>query len=379
MNNETSLFKTFVIIASIVVIVLSLVIAAAIGLSEKFDPKNGDSESPFESESHAFPESESKESTTEETNPGSGDTGKSESSSALTRPSLSSEPSRGTATAETPTTETPTTETPTTEAPTTEAPTTEAPTTEAPTTDAPTTNTPVTTDPVTTEPYITNTVSTQPKDPIVVPDGKKLIALSFDDGPNKTYTPQVLDVLKKYNIHATFFVQGYLCKSDAAKAILQRMVAEGHDIGSHTYDHPNLKNLTAAQIAYQERTTSDLIYAACGVYPTMLRPPYGGYNASVQKNTMYPLIRWSVDTYDWQDKSVSKALGYVKSKAYDGGIILMHDRLTISAAATEAIIVWLQENGYMIVSVSELMEAKGIEMKPGGVYFSSTYIKESPQ
>ncbi len=305
-------------------------------------------------------------------------------------------PTTETPTTEIPTTETPTTEAPTTEAPTTEAPTTEAPTTEAPTTEAPTTETPTTEAPTTeaptteapttdapTEPPVTET---QAPDGLVVPavnanviripEGKKVIALSFDDGPNKKYTPAVLDVLKKYNIHATFFVIGEYLEYKWAPDIVRRVVAEGHELASHTYDHSNLNKLSAASIAWEEKKAADNIYNICGVYPALMRAPGGSSNKTVQGIVRYPLIHWSVDTLDWSHRDADKVLQYVKSQAYDGGIILMHDRLTISAEATEKVIQWLLENDYIILSVGEMFTAKGITLEPGNIYHSTSYIRK---
>ncbi len=206
----------------------------------------------------------------------------------------------------------------------------------------------------------------------------KLIAFTFDDGPNAKNTPLVLDVLKKYNVHATFFVLGTNCKIKDAPDLLKRAIAEGHDVASHTYDHAQLKELTVAQLREQEEKAADAIYKACGVYPTMMRAPGGGYNDDVQKNINYPLIRWSVDTRDWSHRDPKQVLEAVKENATDGGIILMHDRLDMCAEATELCIKWLTENGYKIVSVSELMAAKGITLEKGNVYFSSNRIDVKP-
>lgn len=228
-----------------------------------------------------------------------------------------------------------------------------------------TTDTPNTTVPETTQPETPEETS-PPIDP-----NQKLIAFSFDDGPHATYTLELLEVLEKYNAHATFFVVGSHCTRSGAAEAMQKTVAAGHEIASHTYSHTNLTTLTAAQIREEEQKTADIIYKNCGVYPTLMRAPGGAFNDSVLSAVSYPLIRWSVDTLDWSHKDPQQTLQILKDTATDGGIVLMHDRVSNTAETVELCFEWLYANGYKVVSVSELMEAKGVTMEAGKVYYSS--------
>ncbi len=232
-----------------------------------------------------------------------------------------------------------------------------------------------TTDAVTTEPEQTTTeaMTTEPQKP------KKLIAITLDDGPNKNYSADVLDVLKKYNVKATYFLIGQNIGDTGWSAdLVKRISDEGHEIGSHMYSHTSLKKLTPDEIHNEEKLTAEAIFNACGKYPEIMRSPGGAYNDDVQKAVSYPMIRWTVDTLDWDHRNSQKVLESVMENAYDGGIILMHDRLSISAEATELVIKWLLENDYEIVTVSEMMERKGITLEAGNVYYSTKRVDEKP-
>lgn len=239
---------------------------------------------------------------------------------------------------------------------------------------ADTTNTPSET---TTPPAVTTPAETTAKSPAVTepPSGKKLVALTYDDGPHVTYTVTVLDVLKKYNVKATFFILGTNTRKEDAKAALIRTAAEGHEIANHTYSHPTVLNLTVDELKDDIQKSSDAIYNVCGVRPTLLRTPGGKWSNEILENIKYPIIHWTVDTRDWEHNDPEKCLEYLKKQVYDGAIILMHDRKSNSAKSSEVMIEWLLENGYEIVTVSELMERKGVELSAGKVYFSSSNVR----
>ena len=110
--------------------------------------------------------------------------------------------------------------------------------------------------------------------------GKKLIAITFDDGPHATYTPKVLDMLKEKGVHVTFFVLGENLQSSGQRAILKRAFDEGHEIGSHSYNHPDFKKLSSDEITEQLQKTDSAIEAVIGKTPILFRPPYGSYNQS---------------------------------------------------------------------------------------------------
>ena len=131
---------------------------------------------------------------------------------------------------------------------------------------------------------------------------QKYIALTFDDGPQATHTPRLLEMLKKRNIKATFYVIG---KSAASHPhIVRRIVGDGHEIGNHTWTHPNLQKLSDAKVRWELDKSRDAIIAACGVKPRTMRPPYGSLSTRQRKwihaEYGYPSVFWDVDPLDWK-------------------------------------------------------------------------------
>ena len=213
---------------------------------------------------------------------------------------------------------------------------------------------------------------------------KKAVALTFDDGPKSIEedkgikgTNGLLDTLKKYGAHATFFVQGYRCEIN--KEILKREIEEGHEIGNHSWDHPQLSKLSMDEVNKQLDRTSKLVKELTDGYEIKLvRPPYGAVSQAMRKHLKHPMIIWSVDTLDWKDISKYSAkekeqqiLKAVKKEVSDGAIILMHDIHETSCEAAKLVVPWLIDHGYDVLTVSELMERKGINMKNGKVYASA--------
>ena len=201
----------------------------------------------------------------------------------------------------------------------------------------------------------------------------KRIALTFDDGPRADTTPQALDILKKYGAKATFFVVGNAITGN--EAILQRMLAEGHEIGNHSYDHPNLTILSAAEVSSQIQLTQDAVFAATGQRPTVVRPPYGAINQSVMSVINMPAINWSVDTLDWKTHNTAAILSEVKAQTGNGGIILMHDIHQTTIDALPTVLDYLKKEGYEFVTVSELI---GDNPNPHMVYYSRDYVAPAP-
>ncbi len=211
---------------------------------------------------------------------------------------------------------------------------------------------------------------------------KKRVALTFDDGPNYINTPKVLDALAQYGWSATFFVVGNRIDGQTS-ATLQRMVAEGHEIGIHGYSHTqNAEHYydTCTDSVYQMEISNTV--AAIRTYvpnytPTLMRPVGGKISVERVAASPYSIIMWSVDTEDWDnryykgisdeeanhrvDTIVQNALANVK----DGDIILMHDIYESTADATVKILAALYEMGYEVVTVSELL---GDTMQPGRIY-----------
>ena len=199
--------------------------------------------------------------------------------------------------------------------------------------------------------------------------GEKYVALTFDDGPHHELTPKILDILKKHNALATFYVLGnrVQCYPD----IVKRAYEEGHEIGNHTWDHPQLTALSQEALLQQLNKTTNLVASITGEAPATLRPPYGAMNDTVKQLANMPLINWSVDTLDWKHKNKQKMLEIVRNTTKNGSIILMHDIQQSTADGLEDIIVELTNQGYKFVTVSTLLQLENRTTNINGQVFNS--------
>ncbi|TBL78358.1 polysaccharide deacetylase family protein [Paenibacillus thalictri] len=190
---------------------------------------------------------------------------------------------------------------------------------------------------------------------------QKLIALTFDDGPNPVYTPQILDILQQYQAKATFFVLGK--KVQAYPQIAIREVNEGHEIANHTFDHHFLKNVSPEKLKEEIRQTQDVIFDITEQIPHVFRPPGGFYNDALidlAREDHFTVVMWSwyQDTKDWKKPGVQKIVNTVLNNVHNGDIILFHDlegdcRQTVEAL--KIILPALKEQGYRFVTVSDMM------------------------
>ena len=194
---------------------------------------------------------------------------------------------------------------------------------------------------------------------------KKMIALTFDDGPNYN-TSKVIDVLNKYDIKATFFALGSRAINN--KNILKKMADSGMEIGNHTYNHLLLTKYDENKIRSEIDDTSEVIYSATKKRPKLLRPSYGSVNNKIKKVANMPIIIWDIDTLDWKYHNSKRITSRVVNKVRDGDIILMHDIYSASLNALSNIIPILQDNGYEFVTIDELFYYKGISLENGKVY-----------
>lgn len=201
----------------------------------------------------------------------------------------------------------------------------------------------------------------------VIDPSKPMVALTFDDGPFAPVGNQIMDCLAQYGGKATFYVVGDRC--GAYKDEMQRMAAEGHEIGNHTYSHKYLQKLGAAEIQSQIQRGSEAIQAASGVAPATVRLPGGNKNATVLANVNAPMIMWSIDTLDWKTKNTANTVSTVLGTIRDGDIVLMHELYTATGNAAVQIIPALVERGYQLVTVSELAQYRG-GLESGKLYFS---------
>lgn len=186
------------------------------------------------------------------------------------------------------------------------------------------------------------------------------VALTFDDGPGKD-TARLLDMLKREDAVATFFVLGQSAK--VHPKVVKRIAAEGHEVGSHTYSHKQLTKLDVAGQKQEIDRGNEQIKAA-GVTPTLFRPPYGAYNATTKAEAGLPIIMWDVDTMDWKTRSTEKTIQEVERSTKAGSIVLMHDIHSPTVDAVPTIIKKLRAKGFTLVTVSDLLGAKA---KPGAV------------
>ena len=191
------------------------------------------------------------------------------------------------------------------------------------------------------------------------------IAMTFDDGPSEKLTPELLDILAQYHIHATFFVIG----KNAAEhpEILQRAVREGHEIGNHSWSHPAFAKMSDDKVRVELQKTDDTIRAALGGRPVLMRPPYGSITARQKKwinaEFGYRTILWDVDPLDWKRPGPAVVTHRIVTETRPGSIILSHDIHPGTIKAMPATFDQLQAKGFKFVTVSELI-AMGTPMPP---------------
>lgn len=223
--------------------------------------------------------------------------------------------------------------------------------------------TPEIADPIVTDPIddpIDNTPQPTPG------QDKPMIALTFDDGPKPAVTEKVLDLLAENDAKATFFVQGMW--AEKYPETIKKIHEAGCEIGSHTYDHKNLTKLNEQEIMEQLNQVDEILEENIGITTQILRPPYGSINQSVRDTVPVPMILWCIDTEDWKSRDPEMIFGQIEGKVKDGDIILMHDIYSTTLEACETVIPYLVEQGYELVTVSELFESKGISLEAGSAY-----------
>lgn len=204
--------------------------------------------------------------------------------------------------------------------------------------------------------------------PVDLPE-KKLIALTFDDGPRRSTTTRLLDGLAERGVKATFFLIG--CQIADNEDVVRRMDREGHQIGVHTFDHVQLTELNQADFDAQVGTTRTLLKELLGHNDFLLRPPFGKWDEGVRTRAGCPIILWSIDPEDWDDKNTARVVEEVVSQAKDGSIILLHDIYTQSVDAALQIVDRLHAEGYYFCTIDQLFAARGISLKAGQVYWNA--------
>ncbi|WP_052350658.1 polysaccharide deacetylase family protein [Paenibacillus gorillae] len=187
----------------------------------------------------------------------------------------------------------------------------------------------------------------------------KIIALTFDDGPDKKYTTAILDILKEKGVKATFFVVGQQVKKEPE--VLQRIVDEGHAIGNHSMNHKDMAKLNAEQIQQEIDEADKLIEEAVGFKPKMFRAPYGAVSdtlKSMLKDEDRELVSWNIDTRDWAGTPVSDMREMIRKKAKPHAIILMHSfgnkNIKHTVEMLPYVIDDLKKKGYTFVTPDEM-------------------------
>ncbi len=196
--------------------------------------------------------------------------------------------------------------------------------------------------------------------------GSRLLALTYDDGPNDPYTWRLMEVLDRHQVKATFFLVGRFVQQKPE--IARALVAAGHAIGSHTWDHPNLIFRSREQVRGELEQTQRAILEATGVNVRLFRPPFGGRRPAtlraVRAFGLEPIL-WNVTCYDWKAKSADEIVGHAERQIRGGNVILLHDGRhramgtdrSRSIEASDRILTRYRGEGYQFVTIPQMMEA----------------------
>lgn len=203
----------------------------------------------------------------------------------------------------------------------------------------------------------------------------KVVALTFDDGPNPSTTDEILDALKKYGGNATFFVLGERAKQ--FPQTIKNIYESGNEIGNHTYDHAELTKLTAEKIKSEVEKTNDILESVLGARPILVRPPYGSITQDIAEDIGKACVLWTVDPEDWKHRNVETDYNNVMDAVKDGDIVLMHDIYSESADAAKEIIRDLTKKGYKLVTVSQMIQIAEARGKDVGLIVSDLRVKKS--
>lgn len=225
------------------------------------------------------------------------------------------------------------------------------------------------------EPSPSQELPAQPEEPYVrtIDPSRPMVALTFDDGPDGTCSDQILDILEEHHALATFFEVGR--NVTACPEPVVRMAEMGCEIGSHSNAHKDLSKLRKSALL-RDLDTADEAFAAAGVpVPTLVRPPYGAVNKTVKSATGRAMVTWTVDTEDWRSRDAQAVIGYIQNYGdLDGEIVLMHSIYESTVEAASVLVPWLQEQGYQLVTVTELLAYYYGELPQPDHFYGYTYF-----
>ena len=202
----------------------------------------------------------------------------------------------------------------------------------------------------------------------------RFVALTFDDGPRRDTTSRLLDGLRERGASATFFLVGQ--QIEGSEDLLLRMRDEGHQVGNHSWSHASLKDESDWGLLQEVGQTDTLLREVLGEGSYWLRPPYGLLTARQRQLITVPVIKWSVDPEDWKLRDTEKDVAAVLKKVQPGDIILMHDSIPATVDAALRIVDALQAEGYIFVTVEELLALSGVDPQPGIFYRSAAETEE---
>lgn len=193
---------------------------------------------------------------------------------------------------------------------------------------------------------------------------EKIVALTFDDGPDELMTPRVLDVLKKHAVHATFFLVGK--KISGNKELVRRMIEEGHLVANHTFSHKNRFPLASSENVDKELSECDeAILGVTGKRPLLFRPPFGVTNPIIAKAVLrkgYKTIGWSIRSFDTvENKGRDAVCNRIVKNLHPGAVILLHDRCKDADVLLSILIAEIQECGYTIVPLDKMLKINAYE------------------
>lgn len=188
-----------------------------------------------------------------------------------------------------------------------------------------------------------------------------MVALTFDDGPSENATSRILKVLGDNYSRATFFMVG--TNAEKYPELVAEIASAGCELGNHSYNHKDLTKLDAAGREEQIDLVNRAVNKATGENTTVIRPPFGAYDDEVLNDLQNPVVLWNLDTEDWSSRNAQLVVENVMDQVQDGDIILMHDIYDSTAEAVELLVPRLKEEGYQLVTVSEMAKYKGKELE----------------
>lgn len=194
---------------------------------------------------------------------------------------------------------------------------------------------------------------------------QKVVALTFDDGPNPATTPQALETLAKYGVKATFFVLGKNVSGN--EDLVKRIKSEGHVVGNHSWSHPILSQLSLDEAKKQITDTEEILTKVLGTSSKLMRPPYGAITDDIRNSLDLSFIMWDVDSLDWKSKNEAAILTEIQHQVANGSIVLMHDIHSPTVNALPRVIEYLKNQGYTFVTIPEMLNTR---LKPHELYYS---------